>query len=1431
MTFTPGNMPVQSRGKGCAKAAGFGCLGLVGLAILLPTLAFGGGSWLIVPIIIGLVIWMVVRSVRKWSGGKATAATAALSESQLGAADPVTTLPSTVGLKSPICEHYFTEEQLSGSKTLKCDCGYNLKPADLRKFQQVEMQLAQLSEERSHLLQAMRDTFKSPASAAKTAQSATTPKPAKPKATRPKIALSPQQWLVIGASILVFVAGMIFVSSNVNRLPQWVFELITVGLAVGTGFGSVLFRKTSALLASFFTAFSAAMQLATFAIIGDQLNTSFEWNTMPAWWWLVSLTGIGVIASVLAKFTSIFGWKAISQLSAVSASLVLDLGVLADSVAPTSATVHISVLTVTAVGLICLTKWLRSIAPIEVTDKALKAYAKELVAREDSSLRWFAVVGAALQLTAGLGLFLAQYLLYSREPLDSPPLVLLAAVWLGVGWSADRWSGQLRASGVAVAEFSAIARFTGHVGLGLAVVSVGTFSSDAWLAALVTLALAVAVNQGSGYFKPLAPTPFTSLAGLGSVALGWLLWQVPDLVVSQHGEVAAAFYLGIVAALALSEWRLRVDKFSWVTTVGAGLATLVLAFETGKDFAFETTWVYALESALLAVTASLFLPLRHWLASRAGSRVSGVLQWVALAGSIAVVLARLFIIYPGRSHVGLVELLPSAVVFLGYAAVAVALLHFTKWGSQNATWLRSHSYMGQFVVLFACGQVFNYQPDYSAIALLLIALAALNYTDAWFARQTVGAQLGFAAALASLLTFQAIDTGLGFIPLVLLVIAAVTGLGLAHENALLRRLRTSGGFARTSALIGIVLTLLLSYVTQWPKWNHATLGELFAVQALLWLVALSASSWNWRRAVGGLTVQASVWWMSLIYVGFAWFLLLITPQEPDLTLLRWRAVLSSAMVGVIAIWNHRSHRRWWLIPFAYLGNMTAGLVLGQITGEQFVSGGSPEPYTLWIAAAVVATTAALGSATGWLRKRLMLDIPVLFVAVTTLIYSFSVSDSSDGALVRKLLAFAVIAGFAFWRSGTEEPMGWLFLGYLGALGFAHFLAVAGIHWSGWDYRGPEPHSVLYALAVALGNWFVVRRLGERLAETRVILMLAVLTLPTLYFSAIGGTLVESRIRQVLALAAIGAVALWRIAKGKPLPWMAPGYLGSIGAALALGTLLQEQLWPDFVGPELLSIPAVAALLLAHRVCLPKLNLNSSWLAWGVPMGLALLPSAFATATLANVAFEDLTAAQITRVLVVLAASVLLLVFGVRLGNLANTTVGLAGLTLLLVPNTAFHSDAVVAGTAVESTALVLGALVFIALGILKRAGVMRGRSTVFIGIPLAIVIGPALVRALGVLGNPQLSGVDWWRFSILLAAGLTLLIVGALRELGGMFFPGLASVLLTALPYAFMKTKDQEWFLWVVLLLVAGVMVWVALRLEKLRKAGRNSANWLRELK
>jgi hypothetical protein len=99
------------------------------------------------------------------------------------------------------------------------------------------------------------------------------------------------------------------------------------------------------------------------------------------------------------------------------------------------------------------------------------------------------------------------------------------------------------------------------------------------------------------------------------------------------------------------------------------------------------------------------------------------------------------------------------------------------------------------------------------------------------------------------------------------------------------------------------------------------------------------------------------------------------------------------------------------------------------------------------------------------------------------------------------------------------------------------------------------------------------------------------------------------------------------------------------------------------------------------------------------------------------------------------------------------------------------------------------------------------------------------------IGNTSLTEVDWWRFGILMGATVTLLVVGALRSLGGLFFPGLVGVIVGVLPYAFQPIARESWFLWVVLLIIAAVMVWIAVRLEQLRKLGKTGASWIKTLR
>jgi uncharacterized membrane protein (UPF0136 family) len=76
-----------------------------------------------------------------------------------------------------------------------------------------------------------------------------------------------------------------------------------------------------------------------------------------------------------------------------------------------------------------------------------------------------------------------------------------------------------------------------------------------------------------------------------------------------------------------------------------------------------------------------------------------------------------------------------------------------------------------------------------------------------------------------------------------------------------------------------------------------------------------------------------------------------------------------------------------------------------------------------------------------------------------------------------------------------------------------------------------------------------------------------------------------------------------------------------------------------------------------------------------------------------------------------------------------------------------------------------------------------------------------------------------------------MLVLGALRRLGGLFVPGAIGVVASALPYAWKQITAQSWGLWVVLILVAALLVFVAIRLEQFRKGSKSASSWLKELR
>jgi hypothetical protein len=123
------------------------------------------------------------------------------------------------------------------------------------------------------------------------------------------------------------------------------------------------------------------------------------------------------------------------------------------------------------------------------------------------------------------------------------------------------------------------------------------------------------------------------------------------------------------------------------------------------------------------------------------------------------------------------------------------------------------------------------------------------------------------------------------------------------------------------------------------------------------------------------------------------------------------------------------------------------------------------------------------------------------------------------------------------------------------------------------------------------------------------------------------------------------------------------------------------------------------------------------------------------------------------------------------------------------------------------------------------------RSIVWVGVPVAIAMVPAVLNLLSALPQQSLTTEDWIRFGIVLGGSALMLVLGALRRLGGLFVPGAIGVVVSALPYAWKQITAQTWGLWVVLILVAALLVFVAIRLEQFRKGTKSASSWLKELR
>ena len=495
----------------------------------------------------------------------------------------------------------------------------------------------------------------------------------------------------------------------------------------------------------------------------------------------------------------------------------------------------------------------------------------------------------------------------------------------------------------------------------------------------------------------------------------------------------------------------------------------------------------------------------------------------------------------------------------------------------------------------------------------------------------------------------------------------------------------------------------------------------------------------------------------------------------------------------------------------------------------------PETASLSIAALVVVNGMFVNKLIGKKLLWLITDVPVAVAVLPSLFYS--AAQSGQDNTLRLVLIGAIVALYGYFRAFSTKIAYWTIAGLGGAVLMASELINQLYSTNNWTLSGPEVYSLTFAALFLANGWIL-----NRIRDAKVFWLvgdvpLAIALIPSAIYALLD-LIKEANNASLARLLVVGVVAggygYWRTLRDKNPLWTIAvfGGFGLVGTTIIQEFALNSTL--HYEGVEPFSVAILVSEIAGLRL-LKKLDaVKGTLITWGLPLATVILPSTFNSYDALTSHFADLNLLQVTRVILVILVSAAALILGTRAGNLGAASAGTAGLTLSVVPNLWNRVDGVAGGQAqVELRALIIGGLLFTIMAVAKRFEAIRGNSLVFVGIPTMVALAPSAFGTLAALTTHANSYqvIDWWRFALVLSVSLILLVVGSMRELAGMFYPGFAGVLVAALPYGFRTVDGAAWLLWVILLLVAATLIWLAIRLEKMRKEGRTPAMWLKELK
>ena len=1507
-----------------------------------------------------------------------------------------------MNLASPFCAHIFTEsvfenEDGEALDSFTCGCGYTYRLTDLQKFDKlqaaVEKSKANLADHvkvmaafsrgskpaaaDNHYVRPAAAAYAEPRSAATISAPASAPVAASgsystppPRATssapapqkvkepvirRARIRISPQQWLILGASILVLVAASIFVANNLYKMPRYEFLMVTSGVALVTGFGARFSRAISVLLSNFLAAFSATMIFFSFQNIGVYIFGGFEWNTAPPWFLSLNFGAITLLAYLLARISRNFGWKGIALLAWLGAGFSLTYGPLTDlsgdgaGASPFTPYTYLG-FTVTTLGIPVLIKLLRAIPAFVSKKPEDEKYEADLFHREGLTLWRAGQFSVLLVALLGVANFLFKALpgLFSLNFITPLlPMALLGITWVAAAAYSSWWSKSLSKDDTEYALANKLAWIVAAVTLSGAFFDVAVEASrvNVWFGTVVAVAFASVFIAVENLPARWSATRVAAWVGLCLSVFMWLTGTA-----FANPTQAGAYLIGLSLVGASTKlWAKHV--LNGILNQATNLVGLLLLVQgLNRDAAPTGTSVTA--NFLIAVGSSMLFGLLQNFVSATGAQQTeqpankpalaalGTIPLNAVGGGLVGLL------YLGE-HFGLIRetALPAGIgllILLALFRLAVAFVPALKRDS-NLSLVRAQSYVGQGLIALTL-TVLWLSTDWlatSASAMVVLALAALYHYGfgfleksrtmnligfayleiavlaAWdaLAHQT-SQDITFAATLAlSLVVAIANDalsnrlsksTELSRFNLIVLPSLGTLVLGsLLHTGALTASTSPASQWIMQSTLavatlLGLGLALLpkgaesklatqigrclgasygiigfiavssvdfdanlrdasLHLLTAAGVWAAGTSIARSKQKSIFWLVASYFGFLSVAQALGNLTTdllksdapEAYSLWYAVLFAACTWFgraqlgraatylmidvpiviaagISLINAATHDLTVGQalHRAAISLAVLAAHAAWRTRGKNDAGWLAYSYAANIALALTVGREIELATKWVNVPEVYSIPLALAFVASALVGSKLLGRVKTLFLVDAPILVALFGSLGYALGHTPSAGDNLHRSAITLALLTAHAAWRSRGRFGVAWLVWGYVVGQGLA--LAVGReLEVATKLQATPELYAVPAGLALAVISLVGAKQLGKMrrlgVQDAPIILASGISLVYALVHDVSTG---DNLLRALVALAALTLLGYWNTRGEQKLQWLGLAYVAGLGLALTVGRELILVTGLNQI-IEFYSVPIVASILVANRVLTRIRSFESSLFIWGMPLAGAVLPSAFKAAASFNTTFESLSIDQIIRTVVVLLVSAALLVLGVRRGNLAQTSIGVIGLMVISWVRVQDVNN----NLRLESNALLLAFTVWLVLWLVKRFANTGGNSLLYIGLPVAIAMAPSLVTAWAALGHADLTPVDWWRFGVLLAASLVLLTVGSLREQAGMFFPGLVGVISTALPYGFNRISNQSWFLWVLLLLIAGVLVWLAVRLEQMRKVGKESTAWLKSLK